>query len=60
MRVGDAEEEVRLEEGGVVVPAVPDDHVRGLGLGRREDRRVVDAREDDRARLEVLPIFGER
>ncbi len=51
---------VGREERQVVVPAVPDDHVR-LGLRLREDLRVVDARVDDVAgadrRLVLLALL---
>ena len=42
----------RLDEGRVVVAAVPDDHVRFL-LGEREHGRAVDAGEDDVALREM-------
>ena len=44
------------DERRVVVAAVPDDRVR-LGLGRLEDRRVVDAREDEVALGEVRLVL---
>jgi hypothetical protein len=51
-RVDDHEVQVGPQEGEVVVAAVPDDDVR-LGLRLLEDRRVVDAGEDDAAGLQV-------
>ena len=50
-RVDDHDEQVGAEEGKVVVPAVPEDHV-GLLLGAREDRPVVDAGVDHHAQLD--------
>jgi hypothetical protein len=44
------------DEGEVVVAAVPQDQV-GLGLGRGDDRRVVDAGEDHVAAGEVRLVF---
>src|SRR5207244_11164766 len=45
VRIQDDDVQVRLDEGRVVVATVPEDHV-GFLLGRLEDRRVVDAGED--------------
>ncbi len=52
VRVDDDEVQVRPDERRVVVAAVPDDHVCLL-LGRLQDRRVVDPREDEVALGEV-------
>ena len=56
VRVDDDDVEVRPDERRVVVAAVPDDHV-GLLLGRLEDRRVVDAGEDEVALGEVRLVL---
>ena len=63
VRVDDDEVERRLDERRVVVAAVPEDHV-GLGLRLREDRRVVDAGEDEvplgEMRLVLLALLDRR
>ena len=56
VRVGDDDLEVGTVERQVVVAAVPDDDV-GLLLGLGQDRRVVHARVDDGARVDVRLVL---
>ena len=56
VRIEDDDVQGRLDERRVVVAAVPEDHV-GLLLGGVEDRRVVDAGEDEVALVQVRLVL---
>src|SRR3989441_10400955 len=62
-RVRDDDVKVRLDERGVVVPAIPQEDL-GLGFGLTQDLLVVDARVDDGPLVDVglvfLPLFDRR